>query len=324
MRVTLQKLTIHVLIIVFLPLIGGFVFHIIEQHDQLAPSRLGYLRTLANTQETAIENIEKTNLELLALVTSQTQLRLRLDEFNRTGSPESLEKIGNIIADANDSIEDFETISILNNEGTVLVSTDEAMQEVDLSNTTSFRQSQQGPSMHVEQTTGGDLQLILAAPLLLDDTKIGNIRIAANLESFQELARTHNILGQTGEILLAQRTPDGDVLYITPPRFPETSFQQRVPLGNAPTPITEALNKNETLLEGVTDYRGKDVLAVTRYITGAQWGLVVKMDRDELFQSIFAIQAIDVGILIAVLILITIAVNEYARNIEVTKSKKKR
>ncbi|MBW2334747.1 MAG: hypothetical protein JRF06_06565 [Deltaproteobacteria bacterium] len=51
-------------------------------------------------------------------------------------------------------------------------------------------------------------------------------------------------------------------------------------------PINQALLKNEHLFTDSIDYRGQPVLAATRYIEEADWGLVVKIDKQEAFAPV--------------------------------------
>ena len=60
-------------------------------------------------------------------------------------------------------------------------------------------------------------------------------------------------------------------------------------------------------LSETKDYRGMDVLAVTRYLEKLGWGLVVKMDKVEAFTPLENVKyvTIFIGILVGIAIIIT-------------------
>ncbi|MGH9997809.1 MAG: ATP-binding protein, partial [Nitrososphaeraceae archaeon] len=73
------------------------------------------------------------------------------------------------------------------------------------------------------------------------------------------------------------------------------------------TPIIQSLLKNEKTFPETKDYRGVDVLAVTRYLEKLGWGLIVKMDKVEAFAPLENVKYITIlsGIMVAVAIIIT-------------------
>jgi signal transduction histidine kinase len=97
------------------------------------------------------------------------------------------------------------------------------------------------------------------------------------------IASDYTGLGSTGEIMIGRRAENGTIAFITPSRFKKSSTDQS-PL------MTEALNKHEGFLSEALDYRGKSVVAVTRYIPDLRLGVVVKIDSDEAFRSISALR----------------------------------
>jgi signal transduction histidine kinase len=56
--------------------------------------------------------------------------------------------------------------------------------------------------------------------------------------------------------------------------------------------MTRALRREETTLTDARDYRGVPVFAATRYIAEADWGLAVKIDRDEALASVNALRLV--------------------------------
>ncbi|MGI0052191.1 MAG: ATP-binding protein, partial [Nitrososphaeraceae archaeon] len=112
----------------------------------------------------------------------------------------------------------------------------------------------------------------------------------------------------TGEINLVKWDSNGNAIIINPVRFgSDTPLNLTVSKDKVDTPIIQSLLKNEKTFSETKDYRGIDVLAVTRYLEKLGWGLVVKMDKVEAFQPLENLKyvTIFIGILVGIAIIIT-------------------
>ena len=127
----------------------------------------------------------------------------------------------------------------------------------------------------------GEPALTLAAPIRdVEGRPLGAVLIVMSPS-----ARLYPLLGEafsprTGEALLVAR--DGaDALYLSPLRNrPGSPLAFRRPLDTQGFAAREALEKAESA--GVfVDYREERVVAATRRLTAAPWGLVVKVDESE-------------------------------------------
>ena len=66
---------------------------------------------------------------------------------------------------------------------------------------------------------------------------------------------------------MVKKDANGDALIINPLRFnPDASLNLTVSKDKVDTPIIQSLLKNEKTFPETKDYRGVDVLAVTRYL----------------------------------------------------------
>ncbi len=116
--------------------------------------------------------------------------------------------------------------------------------------------------------------------------EISRIReVGMNPSLLKTITTNYSGLGSTGEVIVAKRGIDGKIIYITPRRFEQFAK-------NPSTLMEKALNKNEDFFPNAIDYRDKPELAVTRYIPELGWGIVVKIDMDEAFQSVNALRDI--------------------------------
>jgi methyl-accepting chemotaxis protein len=70
-------------------------------------------------------------------------------------------------------------------------------------------------------------------------------------------------------------------------------------------PIIHALNNEEILMQDAIDYRGQAVIAATRYIAVADWGLIVKIDAEEAFAPITDLKRMTVLLTIIMLAIVS-------------------
>jgi len=114
----------------------------------------------------------------------------------------------------------------------------------------------------------------------------GIIAIQLSIDELHELAEDYTNLGETGEIVLATRD-EGRVEFISPLRHdPGAAFHRSVDIGSTDSlPIQSAVQGQNG--SGFTiDYRGKETLAIWRYLPALELGMVVKIDKDEAFARI--------------------------------------
>lgn len=94
-------------------------------------------------------------------------------------------------------------------------------------------------------------------------------------------------LGSTGETMLVRSEGDTTV-FLNNTRFaPEAALNLRLRQG---TPEAYLATLAANAVEGIqqaTDYRGQEVLAAIRYIPQLQWGLVVKIDDNEILAPVY-------------------------------------
>lgn len=143
----------------------------------------------------------------------------------------------------------------------------------------------------------------MVAPILKAEKFIGAIAFQLDLVLLDRLAFDYDGLGTSGEIVVANRI-DGVATVISPLRLRENAaFQQTFEDSfSDPLPIIRALNGEEGEGEAV-DYRGEEIVAVWSNISSTNLGVVVKMDRSEVFAPITALR--NFIILVSILVILT-------------------
>jgi two-component sensor histidine kinase/HAMP domain-containing protein len=254
----------------------------------LTQQALSQLESVASIQESRVEDTIDQNLERLTLVSSRTQLRFSLRDFIEESRPQYQDKMNRILDDARDSIAGLRDISILTLDGEVVASTNRtAIGSRHPDKDFFVRGKRENCADILFLDKNQNLRGILSGPLYLENRPLGVIAIEYSVDNIISLVKDYSGLGKTGETLLAKRDHNGDALFLTSLRFdPDAALRRRLSKDDVRSSITQALLKEEKVFKQATDYRGKPVLAGTRYIAETDWGLVVKIDHAEAFAPI--------------------------------------
>lgn len=239
-----------------------------------------------------------------ALISSRTQMRISLDEWNKTHNPSAREKINKIILDAESSMTRLFDIRIYDEKGALVSSTDR------YSDKKAVLTLPQNHSFPIIQLSKGDNQLFISSldHLLLNGRTIGYVEARFYADFVIDMIRQRAGLGQTGEWLFAIRHKSGDALMVVPLKYDQdAAFTLRIPKKRLDVPMTQALLGNEIVMRHAPDYIEQPVVASTRYIPELDWGLVVKMNESEVKQLvngstavIYTFEAIIIGLAILV------------------------
>ncbi len=143
----------------------------------------------------------------------------------------------------------------------------------------------------------------VSAPIFGPGGAISGV-VAARLrnEEIYRVVNDYGSLGRTGETVIAQKEGD-QVVVVAPLRHrSDAAFQLSFAPGEVPEDIAAAVEGRR--VQAVTeDYRGKQVLAVSRYLPSLGWGLVVKIDTSEIFAPAeHLLQGILIGAVVFILL----------------------
>ena len=236
---------------------------------------LDHLESIASLQKDKVENFIQHNLSKLSLVTSRTQLRISLNRYLENADSAELRRIEKILRDAQNSIGAFKEISIISPEGIIRASTNPDFRGEDVSETNAFTRGTRKNTVdffYVEK--GPSLFGYLSGPLYLEARLIGVVLIDIDVNKVFPILISYTALGETGDVLLVKRDTNGDALFLNPPRFGSALRIDRETMETRPTPVFYALSEKERLLPESVDYRGKPVVASTKYIEAADWGQI--------------------------------------------------
>jgi len=278
---------------------------------------LNQLESVASIQHHRIRGIVAQNLERWGLVASRTQLRISLAAFNVDGSHEQQVMMNAILHDAMEPISDFKNISLFALDGTIIVSTDTENIGENHADAVFFVQGQQKISVdHFFFDKDQRLMVTLSGPLYLQNKLLGVLVIESVVDNIITSISDYTGLGKTGETILAKRDDNGDALFLMPARFdPQAALQLVISKDKVDRPVTRIFQGIHDLLADAVDYRGVPVLASTRYVEETDWGIVVKIDREEAFAPVTQIRNLLVLVIVASLIFVILVSIYFARSI---------
>lgn len=238
------------------------------------------LAGLASLQEQRLAEAEQTSGDELALITSRTQLRMRLQNYLTGGSNEDLTALTKILSDARAAVPTLSALSIVGKDGTVVTSTDKGLVGTRFADQDLLRRGLKAPlADEIIELPDQKLGIRAIGPLILDSTSLGVLIADSTAASLFEALTDYTGLGQSGETLLVQ----GDGRSLLPSRF-------GVAEGNlaGDAIVAAALAGKNGLVEGV-DYRGEQVIANARFLPKQDWVLVVKIDTAEAYAGLAVI-----------------------------------
>lgn len=138
----------------------------------------------------------------------------------------------------------------------------------------------------------------VGTPVISDGKLLGVLALQFDTDAFYHELNDYTGLGQSGEIVVGQLM--GDHILITAPlrHDPEAAFKRKVAMNakNA-LPIRES-SQGKSGMGQIIDWRGNEVLAAWQYIPDLNWGMVVKMDSQEVFSFWPKLQKRLLGIII--------------------------
>lgn len=289
------------------------LFTYTEMEQTIKSEILKKLEIVAKLKEKNFQDVFEQNKEKLNLVSSRYQLKVELDNYNTNSNKINKiasQKIMNEILNAiKPEVTKFEDIIILNLSGRVVASTNHTYIGTIHTNDTYFIEGKKQNNVTIlYKDKNQELKSYLTGPLVLNDKLLGVVTIFYNLGDLLSMFKVFEEQVATGEINLVMKDSNGDALIINPLRYnPAVSLNLTVSKDQVDTPIIQSLLKNEKIFPESKDYRGVDVLAVTRYLENLGWGLVVKMDKVEAFAPLENLKYVTIlsGILVGVAIIIT-------------------
>ena len=192
----------------------------------------------------------------------------------------------------------FKSFSLIDNDSTIVFSTDPLLRNVRLNNeiysTTPLYKSFFGSSMTLTpdfsdiyfSTLIKAPGFYITMPLIRNNKVLGEIAYGIDVEKIAAITRDYLDLGTTGEIVLADQTgPYG--IFITPTRNdPFIRFTKKELFVGSGFQLIRRAAQGEAGSGIGLDYREIKVVAIWAFIPRVAWGIVVKIDLQEVLEPL--------------------------------------
>lgn len=309
------KLLITTVILALLTMLGVGLLTIHYSQDALEKKTFSELEAVASLQKARVEEAIARNLERLRSVTSRSTLRLSLNEYEKSKSPQSKAQIASILLDVKYSTTDYQEIYVLDPEGFVLVSSNPTVEGQLFFDSVIIEEARTNYQLSpISLDEYNNPYLYLYGPLVLDTNFIGMLVIRESASSITEITSDFTGLGETGETLLVKKGPGNTIAFIAPVRFPDVLNvppNQFLPIPSES--ILLAVTRPESTYRNVSDYRDQTVLVVTKSVNQGEWSLLTKIDEAEAFEPIVGLRNLLIfvnSLVLAIILVIIIAVAE--------------
>lgn len=254
-------------------LLGTFAYNVASTMLQDISER--QLDALAESKKQDLEQVISGWRNHVRLIRSRTQLRIQLAELQNSNRPETLDQIRRILADAQESTEYVQRITLFDRSGNEIVAAGPAAR-VALASTNPDPDEVDYKGFYIG--ADGRPKVVFNSGLRLDEDSIGSIEVIIDVTNVEALARNYRGLGETGETMIVGEDQAGALVLLHTLRH----MERQPDLGNPPDYIKAAITgEARTFTQDVMDYRHHEVWAATRYVPPVDWGVVVKVDADE-------------------------------------------
>lgn len=280
----------HVLLIslftgCIVPIVLAFLYFIKHDSEFREQQLLQQLNDIATIQHQRVQQYLAGRKREINLIKSRTKLRELMAKDNFFEYEKA--QMHRILTDVLKAQPSVKAISLFNNQGQlILTSYDESNHQY----FSQFEKVEKNPLNRAEiQVLSIDNALIIDVFDRVDfkNKPIGFISVKFSSDELIDIMSDQTGLGKTGEIVLAGSDAQGKLLYLMPTRHNKKLALQAIPIivGDN-TLLKSAIAGESSTRQDYLDYRKVSVLAVARHIPETAWGMVVKIDKAEAFQTI--------------------------------------
>lgn len=275
---------------------------ILPLHDHLMRVQEGHLFLALSTKTAAIEEYFSRARNVASLIAGRAGSPEKLDDYQngRASLEELVEYTRYVLTDAMHYSQDVWGISRLDRMGNVVVQVGLGLPDIDRS---AVDLSSTEPGFFGPVTLGRRPYLVVVAPIL--DTT--GTRVGTDLDLFRLFALEQVTVGPTaldklGETILGV-VHDDTVTQLFPFKDPkDTSLKTGPKSSSVGLAVQKAASGKAGMMVPGENYTGKDVMAYGP-VKGCRWGLVVTMDKDELYAPVYP-HLVSTGTVILVLIVL--------------------
>ncbi len=270
------------------PVLFSYFFILSESNKLHYDNSIAKLNDIATLQHKRIRQLLNNSQESVNLIASRTQLRVLVENIQKTYSADAKAKILNILDDAKNSTSNIIKLSIISLDQNIIVSTDVDITHQYMNTYIGSNRIKKKPfNIQVFQGDENSLVVGFLERLYIKEKHIGYISVEFSSQELINIISDYTGLGVTGEIVLAGKNIEGNTMFLTPTRHDKSSaFNVVIPKDKLDIPITYAMKTQSVILTNYVDYRSVPVLAISHHIPEVDWGMIVKIDHKEAFEQL--------------------------------------
>ena len=261
-------------------------------HANYIEQQISMLTAIADTQSRSLEALIESYLDKARLVASRTRLR-QLVVAARDGPDDRLAaQIGRILGDAADSDDDIARLAVYDIDGRLVAAVGEDLATVVRGGETSADIADGNYSRPFIETDidGGHFQLLVFAPMLLDGRRIGVVKATLTPRAIDRVIQGAQF-ASSGEIVLGLHNRQGGTLIVKRQNEAGDNLAQTSTDSNEQIALERALDdRADVMISPATDGDQIPIIAVTRYLSDLDWGLIAKIDRAEVEGALIEIR----------------------------------
>jgi signal transduction histidine kinase len=278
------KLLATTMVVATLPVAALGFFAYSSTQTIITDQAVDHVDSLASVHEARISDVLREKAEIYALIAGSRDLPGEVKNLTESGSDETRALLTDTLVLSRESVPSVVRIDVAAPNGTVVASTTPERVGVVVSDEPGFVRGIEGPRVDTiaRDPVLGVLIAVLSGPLTFEDSIVGVLLVYKEPTGFLSVAGDHTGLGATGEVLVAAPQDDGSIVYIHPLRFdPDAALVPITFAQGENDAVRRAIDGEEGAITDSTDYRDQAVVASVRHIEDTGWGLVVKIDQEE-------------------------------------------
>lgn len=281
---TIRTLTLLLLLLSSsLTILCFHIIHLKHERELMLSTSVAQLEYVAAIQHKRIKAMLVSYKNTAALMKNDTQLRSLIYNGNYENSDDRRKDIDRILKGAIAAVPYISSASIFDNDKALIASSSAIDSVFDIDEVLAAETDYKVKFVSFDSKS----YIVFVEPIELESNIIGYMALAFSDTQLRKIVGDYTGLENTGEIVLAALNEAGDAIFLTPTRHdPSVALSLTISRNNLEIPITHAMNGVNDVFENYVDYRDIPVLAISHHIPETRWGMIVKIDKSEVFKQL--------------------------------------
>jgi len=292
-----RKLLLSLLGIGFLPAVMALFFSWWYFESRTIDDKIRQMQSLALVQKARLEAMLLGYHQITELIASRTYLIEDWESFAKSGSPRIREKMKancDQVFSLSPNIDHIQLISFNKGKETEICFSnskhhDKCSAECNYSSILHLPDAtiKESQFLGVNHEKDGRISLSYGRPLFVGERCVGLLIVTISGADLMNFSLNYSGMGRTGEVVLAHVADTGEVKWISRRRHEgDAKFKKHLSLRQEGYPMVNAVKGDRVVYRDAVDYAEHSIVAVTEFVESVGWGLVAKIDRDEVLGDI--------------------------------------